>query len=104
MPKRQKVVSLLQLGLGKTIDSAVPTEVIFAQEVKKLQVDQFKRSEQVIIELFERYHACVVGWYRTPKECCLLQLDNYKLESESSSPEHHIISSGFGLISHQNLS
>ena len=43
------------------IDSTVPTEAVFAQEVKKLQVDQFKPSEQATLEPFERDHACVVG-------------------------------------------
>ncbi|KAL8134621.1 rRNA 2'-O-methyltransferase fibrillarin 2-like [Apium graveolens] len=50
------------------IDSTVPAEAVFAQEVKKLQVDQFKPSEQVTLEPFERDHACVVGAYRAPKK------------------------------------
>ncbi|KAJ4955298.1 hypothetical protein NE237_012081 [Protea cynaroides] len=43
------------------IDSTVPAEAVFAQEVKKLQENQFKPSEQVTLEPFERDHACVVG-------------------------------------------
>jgi rRNA 2'-O-methyltransferase fibrillarin len=36
--------------------------------VKKLQKEQFKPSEQVTLEPFERDHACVVGGYRMPKK------------------------------------
>ncbi|XP_068641098.1 rRNA 2'-O-methyltransferase fibrillarin 1-like [Aristolochia californica] len=50
------------------IDSTVPAEAVFAQEVKKLQADQFKPQEQVTLEPFERDHACVVGAYRVPKK------------------------------------
>ncbi|CAA0830834.1 Mediator of RNA polymerase II transcription subunit 36a [Striga hermonthica] len=50
------------------IDSTVPAEAVFAQEVKKLQQDQFKPVEQVTLEPFERDHACVVGGYRVPKK------------------------------------
>ncbi|KAL6320766.1 hypothetical protein AAG906_008766 [Vitis piasezkii] len=50
------------------IDSTVPAEAVFAQEVKKLQADMFKPSEQVTLEPFERDHACVVGGYRMPKK------------------------------------
>ncbi|KAF3788359.1 rRNA 2'-O-methyltransferase fibrillarin [Nymphaea thermarum] len=50
------------------IDSTVPAEAVFAQEVKKLQADQFKPAEQVTLEPFERDHACVVGAYRVPKK------------------------------------
>ncbi|XP_065003492.1 rRNA 2'-O-methyltransferase fibrillarin 2-like isoform X1 [Musa acuminata AAA Group] len=50
------------------IDSTVPAEAVFAQEVKKLQAEQFKPSEQVTLEPFERDHACVVGGYRMRKK------------------------------------
>lgn len=50
------------------IDSTVPAEAVFAQEVKKLQAEQFKPVEQVTLEPFERDHACVVGAYRVPKK------------------------------------
>ncbi|KAK1266175.1 Mediator of RNA polymerase II transcription subunit 36a [Acorus gramineus] len=50
------------------IDSTVPAETVFAQEVKKLQADQFKPAEQVTLEPFERDHACVIGGYRMPKK------------------------------------
>ncbi|KAG9142355.1 hypothetical protein Leryth_016842 [Lithospermum erythrorhizon] len=50
------------------IDSTVPTEAVFAQEVKKLQSEQFKPMEQVTLEPFERDHACVVGAYRAAKK------------------------------------
>ncbi|KAL3650511.1 Proline--tRNA ligase, chloroplastic/mitochondrial [Castilleja foliolosa] len=50
------------------IDSTVPAEAVFASEVKKLQVEQFKPFEQVTLEPFERDHACVVGAYRVPKK------------------------------------
>jgi rRNA 2'-O-methyltransferase fibrillarin len=41
---------------------------VFANEVKKLQAEQFKPAEQVTLEPFERDHACVVGGYRMPKK------------------------------------
>ncbi|XWS37866.1 hypothetical protein CRYUN_Cryun19dG0082200 [Craigia yunnanensis] len=50
------------------IDSTVPAEAVFQNEVKKLQQDQFKPFEQVTLEPFERDHACVVGGYRMPKK------------------------------------
>ncbi|POO01513.1 Fibrillarin [Trema orientale] len=50
------------------IDSTVPAEAVFQQEVKKLQAEQFKPFEQVTLEPFERDHACVVGGYRIPKK------------------------------------
>ncbi|CAM6098201.1 unnamed protein product [Calypogeia fissa] len=50
------------------IDSTVPAEAVFAAEVKKLQKEQFKPTEQVTLEPFERDHACVVGGYRMPKK------------------------------------
>ncbi|GAA0168023.1 RNA processing factor [Lithospermum erythrorhizon] len=50
------------------IDSTVPAEAVFAQEVKKLQSEQFKPMEQVTLEPFERDHACVVGAYRVAKK------------------------------------
>ncbi|KAF8380202.1 hypothetical protein HHK36_027684 [Tetracentron sinense] len=51
-----------------SIKTIVPAEAVFAQEVKKLQADQFKPSEQFTLEPFERDHACVVGGYRMPKK------------------------------------
>ena len=59
---------LLKKLQANCIDSTVPAEAVFAQEVKKLQADQFKPSEQVTLEPFERDHACVVGAYRVPKK------------------------------------
>lgn len=56
------------LWQANCIDSTVPAEAVFAQEVKKLQKEQFKPSEQVTLEPFERDHACVVGGYRMPKK------------------------------------
>ncbi|KHG02669.1 rRNA 2'-O-methyltransferase fibrillarin 1 -like protein [Gossypium arboreum] len=50
------------------IDSTVPAEAVFQNEVKKLQQEQFKPFEQVTLEPFERDHACVVGGYRMPKK------------------------------------
>ncbi|KAJ7946671.1 Mediator of RNA polymerase II transcription subunit 36a [Quillaja saponaria] len=50
------------------IDSTVPAAAVFQSEVKKLQAEQFKPSEQVTLEPFERDHACVVGGYRMPKK------------------------------------
>ncbi|GJW77375.1 mediator of RNA polymerase II transcription subunit 36A-like protein, partial [Tanacetum coccineum] len=53
---------------GNCIDSTATAEAVFASEVKKLQLEQFKPMEQVTLEPFERDHACVVGAYRVPKK------------------------------------
>lgn len=58
----------IQLLQANCIDSTVPAEAVFASEVNKLKADQFKPSEQVTLEPFERDHACVVGTYRAPKK------------------------------------
>jgi rRNA 2'-O-methyltransferase fibrillarin len=50
------------------IDSTAPAEAVFAREVKKLQQEQFKPSEQLTLEPYERDHAVVVGSYRAPKK------------------------------------
>ncbi|XP_028773157.1 mediator of RNA polymerase II transcription subunit 36a [Neltuma alba] len=50
------------------IDSTVPATAVFASEVNKLRADQFKPSEQVTLEPYERDHACVVGTYRVVKK------------------------------------
>ncbi|KAE8804499.1 rRNA 2'-O-methyltransferase fibrillarin 2 [Hordeum vulgare] len=50
------------------IDSVQAPEAVFAAEVEKLKLEQFKPSEQVTLEPFERDHACVVGGYRMPKK------------------------------------
>ena len=50
------------------IDSTVPAEAVFAREVKKLQEENFKPTEQLTLEPYERDHAIVVGGYRMPKK------------------------------------
>lgn len=50
------------------IDSTAPAEAVFAKEVKKLQEEQFKPSEQITLEPYERDHAVVVGTYRPAKK------------------------------------
>jgi len=50
------------------IDSTAPAEAVFASEIKKLQAMDFKPSEYVTLEPFERDHAVVVGTYRPPKD------------------------------------
>jgi len=47
------------------IDSTAPAEAVFAQEVKKLQLDKVKPLEQVTLEPYERDHAVVVGIFRS---------------------------------------
>ncbi|KAG6723095.1 hypothetical protein I3842_03G192100 [Carya illinoinensis] len=42
------------------IDSTQPAEVVFQSEVNKLNQDQFKPFEQVMLESYERDHACVM--------------------------------------------
>merc|ERR1712188_49530 len=46
------------------IDSTVPAEAVFAREVKKLQEENFKPTEQLTLKPYERGHAIVVGGYR----------------------------------------
>ncbi|KAK8812232.1 hypothetical protein WA158_007466 [Blastocystis sp. Blastoise] len=46
------------------IDSTASPEAVFAQEVKKLQQEQFKPLEQLTLEPYERDHAVVVAEYR----------------------------------------
>lgn len=50
------------------IDSTAAPDAVFASEVKKLQENQFKPSELLGIEPYERDHAVVVGAYRPPKK------------------------------------
>ncbi|KAL1555117.1 rRNA 2'-O-methyltransferase fibrillarin 2 [Salvia divinorum] len=50
------------------INSTVPAEAVFAQEVKKLLAEQFKPAEQITLEPFERGHAFVAGDYCMPKK------------------------------------
>jgi len=50
------------------IDSTAPAEVVFAQEVKKLQQDNFQPKEQITLEPYERDHAVVAGTYRAKKK------------------------------------
>lgn len=51
------------------IDSTAKPEAVFASEVKKLQVENFKPKEQLTLEPYERDHAVVVGEYRpAPKK------------------------------------
>eukprot|EP01105_Mastigella_eilhardi_P009860 TRINITY_DN2311_c0_g1_i2.p1 TRINITY_DN2311_c0_g1~~TRINITY_DN2311_c0_g1_i2.p1 ORF type:complete len:342 (-),score=89.54 TRINITY_DN2311_c0_g1_i2:1401-2363(-) len=46
------------------IDSTAPADLVFANEVKKLQQEQFKPMEQITLEPYERDHAVVVAAYR----------------------------------------
>lgn len=50
------------------IDSTAPAEAVFAREVKTLQAEGFKPTEQLTLEPYERDHAIVVGSYRVPKK------------------------------------
>jgi len=50
------------------IDSTANAEIVFAKEVKKLQEEQLKPSEQITLEPYERDHAVVVGTYRPSKK------------------------------------
>jgi rRNA 2'-O-methyltransferase fibrillarin len=50
------------------IDSTAPAEAVFAREVAKMQAEQFKPSEQLTLEPYERDHCVVVGSYRPPKK------------------------------------
>jgi len=50
------------------IDSTASPEFVFAEEVKKLQQEQFKPTEQITLEPYERDHAIVVATYRSSKK------------------------------------
>jgi len=50
------------------VDSTAAPDLVFAQEVKKLQEEGFKPEEQLTLEPYERDHAVVVGSYRTQKK------------------------------------
>eukprot|EP01050_Picozoa_sp_SAG11_P015908 SAG11_NODE_2111_length_3809_cov_11.810322_4_plen_71_part_00 len=50
------------------VDFTAEPTLVFAQEVKKLQKDNFKPQEQITLEPYERDHAVVVGTYRAPKK------------------------------------
>merc|ERR1711865_941739 len=50
------------------IDSTVEPAAVFAKEIKKLQAENFKPSEQITLEPYERDHAVVVGTYRPTKK------------------------------------
>jgi len=50
------------------IDSTASPELVFAKEVKRLQDEQFKPSEQITLEPYERDHAVVIGVYRAAPE------------------------------------
>nr|CAB3468918.1 unnamed protein product [Digitaria exilis] len=64
-PFRSKLAAAV---LGGVDNTWIPAEAVFASEVEKLKAEQFKPSEQVTLEPFERDHACVVGGYRMPKK------------------------------------
>ncbi|KAI9095535.1 Fibrillarin-domain-containing protein [Phlyctochytrium arcticum] len=50
------------------IDSTVAADIVFAQEVKKLEQERVKAQEQLTLEPYERDHALVIGVYRRPKK------------------------------------
>ena len=50
------------------IDSTAAPEAVFAEEIKKLQKENFKPHEYLTLEPFERDHAIAVGSYRPPKK------------------------------------
>lgn len=49
------------------IDSTVAAEVVFQHEIKKLAAEQFKPTEQLTLEPFERDHCLLVAQYRPAK-------------------------------------
>lgn len=62
------MINFAFINQANCIDSTVPAEAVFVDEVNKLRADLFKPTEQVTLEPFERDHACVVGGYRVPKK------------------------------------
>lgn len=49
---------------ASSINSAIPAEAVFADEVDWLRKNQFKPIEQVTLEPYEKNHALIVGKYR----------------------------------------
>ncbi|EOB13717.1 rRNA 2'-O-methyltransferase fibrillarin [Nosema bombycis CQ1] len=50
------------------INSAVPAETVFAEEVNILRKNEVKPKEQVSLEPFEKDHAVIVGIYKASKK------------------------------------
>ena len=50
------------------IDSTVAAEVVFQHEIKKLAAEQFKPTEPLTLEPFERDHCLLVAQYRPAKK------------------------------------
>ncbi|KAI5170013.1 rRNA 2'-O-methyltransferase fibrillarin [Pancytospora epiphaga] len=49
------------------VDSSVPADVVFANEVDWLKKNQFKPQEQVTLEPYEKNHAMIAGLYKASK-------------------------------------
>lgn len=49
------------------VDSSVPAETVFADEVNWLKKNQFKPLEQVTLEPYEKNHAMIVGVFKPSK-------------------------------------
>lgn len=49
------------------VDSSVPAEKVFADEVNWLKKNEFKPLEQVTLEPYEKNHAIIAGLYRPAK-------------------------------------
>lgn len=49
------------------IDSTVDASLIFSKEIQKLQKENFRPSEQITLEPYERDHAIIIGRYRLKK-------------------------------------
>jgi len=50
------------------IDSTAPPEAVFESQVRELQQQNFKPSEQITLEPYERDHAVVIGIFRPTKK------------------------------------
>lgn len=49
------------------IDSTVDASLVFSKEIQKLQKEDFRPSEQITLEPYERDHAIIIGRYRLKK-------------------------------------
>lgn len=49
------------------VDSSIPAETVFANEVNWLKKNQFKPQEQVTLEPYEKNHAMIVGLFKPSK-------------------------------------
>lgn len=53
---------------ASSVDSSIPAETVFANELNWLRQNKFKPQEQVTLEPYEKNHAMIVGRFRPSNE------------------------------------